>query len=656
VPYGPEVSWPQGFRPLDTESRELLQSAFDASDTGPRRVPDYGQDPLARRPADGGTPGRGFAYQQPAMEDYGYGDPGYSDPSYDGPRSRLTGPQPVLPPTGPAFPAGAAYPGASPFTGGTTAPGSRWYSGGGAANRAPGTEMPGYSLPEPGSYQQPGYSVPAAPSDPFAFSGPSGSDNIYPVTGAQEALPDTGPQPIAGYPEDWYGHPRLDDTAVDQPPVPRDPRLEGIRYDELRYDEPDGQGYDEPLDDESWFRELRRGGSAFPSGSAGPDGGQRRVDPPPPSFSQAGPGPGHGGGNQAARVTPTTWSGSSQPGNWTNPQTPRMQADADRDGRRPGEPTQVTQGLPTAGFLGAPPAPSASVGVLTPPDGTPVQDDAFLAGPSAAPFLGAAPARSAPGVRPGHGLDGPEITSSWPSLPSSADQAFDEFWQSDDGQGNYSGLFEDEARLDEAEAKPGSKRRIGRRRGRSNDHRLWLALGGVVVVTAAAVAGVLKFELPAHANGPEHTMATPNSIGNYVRKVGLEKQTDLPALRNQVIKMSSGQASNVVSAVYESGQATSGGSVQMIMFIGGHLANASPTASINGFTQQFPGAAVVSAGPLGGKAACVEEQAGSADSKSICVFFDNDSFGTLVSPTMSASSLAKMIATIRPAVETVSRP
>src|SRR5437762_6305972 len=59
VPFGPEISWPYGFRQLDPKSREVLESA-------------YGTSP---------------AYQQPAMDDFGYGDPGYSDPSYEGPKA-----------------------------------------------------------------------------------------------------------------------------------------------------------------------------------------------------------------------------------------------------------------------------------------------------------------------------------------------------------------------------------------------------------------------------------------------------------------------------------------------------------------------------------------------------------------------------------------
>jgi hypothetical protein len=63
---------------------------------------------------------------------------------------------------------------------------------------------------------------------------------------------------------------------------------------------------------------------------------------------------------------------------------------------------------------------------------------------------------------------------------------------------------------------------------------------------------------------------------------------------------------------------------------------------------------VASAGSLGGKAACVEEGSAS-DSVSMCAWFDNDSFGEIVSPTMNASALAKEMLTVRPAVELVVR-
>jgi hypothetical protein len=117
--------------------------------------------------------------------------------------------------------------------------------------------------------------------------------------------------------------------------------------------------------------------------------------------------------------------------------------------------------------------------------------------------------------------------------------------------------------------------------------------------------------------------------------------------------MSSGQVNGVVSAVYEAGNSAAGTVTQIIMFIGGHLANAAPATSITAFTQKFAGAAVVNAGSLGGQAACVQNGAGTSSPVSMCVWFDNDSFGELISPTMSASSLASAMQTIRPAVEQV---
>jgi hypothetical protein len=173
----------------------------------------------------------------------------------------------------------------------------------------------------------------------------------------------------------------------------------------------------------------------------------------------------------------------------------------------------------------------------------------------------------------------------------------------------------------------------------------------VVVVAAAAITGIIKFEFPSHG-GPAHVMGTPATIGTFARTVDLERQTNVAQLRDEVIKMSAGQASRVVSAVYESGNSAAGNTEQIVMFIGGHLANAAPATSVASFTQKFPGAEVVAAGSLGGKAACVEEGS-SADSVSMCAWFDNDSFGEIVSPTMNSGALAKEMLTVRSAVETV---
>ena len=659
APFGPEISWPYGFRKLDPESREVLESA-------------YGTSP---------------AYQQPAMDDFGYGDPGYSDPSYEGPKA---------PYGNPAFPAdhGADHGVGHPST-------PRDFGGAGYRPPGPSGGVPGYQVPEvrdpaPPAYQAPGY--PGSGYQPQSFSPPpGGGQDIWPVTGAQEALPDTGPQPElrggsprssgTAYPEEWYGSPRLDDRALDdralddrapgdvRPSRSADPRLVGMTYGELRYDEPapGESGYVEPLDEESWYQELRRSAPAYPETPGGPkgpgSGPQRRAEP-------SGPGPAFGQQSGYAPA-PDRAPGYGQPrrdgSGPQSPQGPQMSAG------RP-QPGPAGPAAPGAGFLSAPAAP---VGLLTPPNGTRVDSlrdpAARSAAPAASPRGGTSaatqvltapsapktpqapspktPGASRPGtgaVRPGHGLDGPEITSSWPAQPAADDplDSYQDFWR-DDADEEYTGLFGDrEAEFERADAKlAAAKRRIGRRRGGSNDHRLWLGLGGVIVIAAAAIVGVIKFEFPSHS-GPAHTMTTPPKIGAFARTVDLEHQADVAALKQKVISMSAGEASNVVSAVYESGKASAGNSTQIIMFIGGHLANADPAASITSFTQQFKGAKVVSAGALGGKAACVQDGTGS-NSVAMCAWFDNDSFGEVVSPTMNATALARAMQQVRPSVEQV---
>ncbi|MGH3190426.1 MAG: hypothetical protein ACRDOL_24825, partial [Streptosporangiaceae bacterium] len=331
-----------------------------------------------------------------------------------------------------------------------------------------------------------------------------------------------------------------------------------------------------------------------------------------------------------AEVAPASWAGG--------PSEPKT-------GRQPAPSYSSGLALDATAILSA---PTAQVGVLTPPDGTRLDDMPPLDSPSAR--VGQA---STQWVRPGHGLDGPEITSSWPAQPQAVED-FGDFWKEDDNEDEYSGLFAEDDDVDgrRAASARSAKRGIGRRRGGSNDHRLWIALGGVVIAAAAAITGIIKFEFPPHT-GPVHVMDVSNKIGPYARTVDLEKETHLGQLRNEVIKMSAGQASGVVSAVYESGDSAAGGTTQIIMFIGGHLANADPAASIASFMHSYPGAFVVNAGSLGGKAACVESKSGTSNSVGMCAWFDDDSFGELVSPTMTASQLSHEMLTIRTASEHV---
>jgi hypothetical protein len=642
MPFGPEISWPQGFRQFDPQSRDVLESAYDT----------------------------GSVYQQPAMDEYGYGDPGYADPSYDGPKTphadpAFRGGTGSRRPSGPAAPAWSSY-------------------------RPPWTAVPGYQVPDFRDTSRPGYAGPG-----YAGPGPQSPARRW-------AAEDSGGPAATGSsadPEQWYGNPRLDDRVLgdgvrghgaldgsrpaDQRPVgarPADPRLEGMRYDELRYDEPSAdepsgdRGFDGSFDDESWYQELRRGGSPYlqtPDDQPFPAGPASRAEPgapwpgPQPGYPRApaadwftGRGPGRGdqgdrGGSAAGRATSAgpRPGGQPEPGSGLRMGTPAGAG----SGRQPAVAFRPVLTGQESGFLSA---PAAQVGVLTPPAGSRVDAQPESGSQLASPFLAppsegraAAPGRAAAQVRPGHGLDGPEITSSWPAAPQADElESFAEFWREDDQDGDDAGLFGDRV-VNPDDARPAAKRRIGRRRGGSNDHRLWLALGGVVVVAAATITGIIKFEFPSHG-GPAHTMVTPDTIGTFVRTVDLERQTNVAQLRDEVITMSSGHASRVVSAVYESGNSAAGNDEQIIMFIGGHLANAAPAASVASFTQKFGGAEVVSAGSLGGKAACVEEGS-SSDGVSMCAWFDNDSFGEIVSPTMNATALAKEMLTVRPSVEMV---
>jgi hypothetical protein len=196
----------------------------------------------------------------------------------------------------------------------------------------------------------------------------------------------------------------------------------------------------------------------------------------------------------------------------------------------------------------------------------------------------------------------------------------------------------------------GARRAIGKRRGRSGDRRQWMALGAIAVVAAGAIGGVLMKYVFAGPSGPAHQIVAPQTVDGFTRSANLEKQLDVAAEAKQVAAKSSGQASGVIPAVYQEGSLTPGSNTQMFMFVGGKLANANPAASIANFDQSYPGATSVSPGSLGGEAACTETHL-NGQSASMCVWFDNDTFGTVVSPTMTTAKLATTMDTVRPSLE-----
>ena len=200
-------------------------------------------------------------------------------------------------------------------------------------------------------------------------------------------------------------------------------------------------------------------------------------------------------------------------------------------------------------------------------------------------------------------------------------------------------------------SRPGS-RPVGRRRGRSGDRRLWFALGGVVVVFVGALVAIVMVAFPSGPGGPAHTLVAPDQLNAFTRRPALEQQMNVAQLRQDVVNTSSGQARHVVEAVYEAGNSTSGTTPQIILFIGGNLLNAAPNVSVTSFTQRFKGAKITNAGGAG-EAACVNATASEPGSVAMCAWFDNDSFGEVVSPTMNAAALASTMRQIRPHVELI---
>jgi hypothetical protein len=195
--------------------------------------------------------------------------------------------------------------------------------------------------------------------------------------------------------------------------------------------------------------------------------------------------------------------------------------------------------------------------------------------------------------------------------------------------------------------------RSGRRSGRRRSRRILMIGAGLAVVLAGAAAAA---ESGLFGGGPGHVLVTPDKLGSYVRRPQLEKQMNASQLQREVITKSAGQASHVVSAVYEDGtNAASTKTPQMILFIGGNLSGVSPGGFIASFTQQSKGAFETSAGSLGGSVACVNAQASVPGSVALCTWADNDTFGVVASPTMSATRLAAQLRAIRPMVEHVAK-
>jgi hypothetical protein len=194
---------------------------------------------------------------------------------------------------------------------------------------------------------------------------------------------------------------------------------------------------------------------------------------------------------------------------------------------------------------------------------------------------------------------------------------------------------------------PSRSRRAAARRARRR-RPVYVAIGASIVVLVALVAVLAHGKFA--SSGPAHTISTPTRLKAFALEPQLAQGMGAQALRADIVKKGSGEASHVVDAVYEisSGPAAKSGPL-IVLFIGGNLSG-SASSFVSSFTGLLRGAFVTSPGALGGQAACVPGYAGHPAE---CAWADNDTFGLFASPTLSAAALGNELRSLRPLVEHV---
>jgi hypothetical protein len=621
VPFGPEVSWPTGFPEQEhpsggyrypaTRAEQLPEAAQGAHPYAAFGGAGYGDDgytdPGYQGPSaqDAGIAGtrtvRGFVesgHGQPGYQDNGYAQPGY-------PQSpRRTHSQPGY--AGSSYAAGEidmAYPAAAQTPHGADLYKQPWdydqplrYDGEEDTYPAPDSYGPTGDYGDAGGYGTQGndgavrYQPPAF--DPGAYNG---SDYSMPgINGPGYDLSGiigTSDFEAVGYDEPSYGRLAYDDPRYEDRSRYPQP---GRRFDETRFDVP---RFDDTRLDNLWLAgdDVRR--DAGPGGYGNDGFADSRGRSESSSFDAFEP-------RRSARSAETRYDMKAlvEPGDNTRFDVPAFD-ETRLDNLRALAPSR---GLRTSGAI-----------MLAPPP-----------------------------ARPRNWAD---------------DTSFDQFTDLDLTDEPVPAAFTrtlerpDERSFErpEQDDDTATRRAVGKRRGRSGDRRQWMALGAIAVVAAGAIGGVLMKYVFSGPSGPAHEIVAPQTVDGYTRSASLEKQLDVAGEAQKVAKASSGQASALGYGAYQMGDissVTEAANTQMFMFVGGKLAGADPGASITNFEQTYRGSVAVSPGALGGEAACTETHL-NGQSASMCVWFDNDTFGALVSPTMTTAKLASTMDTVRPSLE-----
>ena len=632
APFGPEVSWPTGYSDLEYRDGDYR---YAAPQSAPQPPANHGQHPYA------------------AFNAGGYGDDGYRDPGYQGPAAQDSGIAGTRTVRG-FIDAGQGWNQADYAAPGYAQSG---YQQGNDPRYAPG---PGYRQPDyaGSSYAQAGQiemAYPPAAASPEAYHGaeshqqpwdydqPLRYDDEVVAYPAQDGYPADGDYQSVNYLSGAYPIPDYDGSGSHRTPAYGPDAYNGSEYSVpgiggSGYDlsgiigtsDFEAVGYDEPSYDRLSYDDPRYGDARRHGDGPGyPGPGSRfedtRLDnlwlPGDDVRQEAAP---TGYGNDGFGGPPAR-SGYSDLAFGQQQSDAFGQQQSDRFAETRFDMNAVDLGMdhtrfdvPAFGETRIESLRRTSTDLLG--TGRRTGGAAVLAPPAAQP-------------------------RSWVE-----DTSFDHFADLDLTDEPMPAAFTRTIERPETDEDTASRRSVGRRRGRSGDRRQWMALGAIAVVAAGAIGGVLMKYVFAGPSGPAHQVVAPASVDGYTRSATLGDQMHVGALAAGVAKSSGGSASGVVSAVYGQGKVTPGGDAQIFMFVGGKLASADASASITNFQQSYHNADKVSPGSLQGEAACTETHV-DGEEAAMCVWFDNDTFGALVSPTMTTTQLASTLSSVRPSLE-----
>jgi hypothetical protein len=637
---GAEISWPAGYSGLeyrDGDYRYPAQPGAQPYAEPPASAGPSGEHPYAAFGGSEYNPSEynSGGYSQPNIDAFGYGDPGYSDPGYDGPSAQdagIAGTHTVrgTVESSSSYAHGAYHGGSGPLEVQYGDPSADFSGNGSSIYQQP------WDYEQPLRYEGEEVAYPLLDrSDQQTYIPPSydtgyqGSE--YPVSGVNghdydlSGIIGTGEFPEIGYDQPSYDRlsyddPRYDNgsrfgqSRVDTPgfgiPMFGDPAQGSTTGSNTRFDLPVVR--DEPRQSETRFDipAIEAPGGYNAQGLDSFRGDQTRFDMPAVDDFDAARLDHVWPAREDVQDNSPRFADAYDTGpmNQTRFDMPSLDGGADMDsfdafGTANRSPKTSVDGLralaPSTEFR-----PAGTGGLLAVPDEQPMN----WANETSFDTYG--------------DLDAQELPTGFTRAPERSEVAED------------------------AEVRRAA---TGKRRGRSSDKKQWLALGAIGIVAAGAISFVMMktFSGP---GGPAHTVAAPTKVESYTRQPALEKQMKVDQLRDTIIKQGNGQLSDAASAVYQQGSSAPGSNPQIFMFVGGKVSNSDPSASVADVEKTYHAAQAVPPGSLGGKAACGTATV-NGESVAMCVWFDNDTFGEMVSPTMSPSQLATTMGSVRPDLE-----